>query len=149
MSSIRFLLFEIKRVLVYSSTIFHLNDLIVFSILVHSKCMCQMLLRSRAKNYVLLVKLCPKVPSFWNIDRTVKSTRIVNISALPQSLYGGSLKTTFTVPLTVYFVLVLDLHTRSRMESWKKSSRTTHLLSGEMDNRGNMFKFTFVFLSWI
>ena len=72
--SIRFLLFEIKRVLVYSLTIFKLTGFLF--LLFHSTCICRQkkCFRKRLKNDVYWVKLWSKVTAFWNIDRTVKST---------------------------------------------------------------------------
>jgi len=74
-SSIRFLPFEIKHVLVFNSIIIYFTDLFIFYIF-YSKCICQQksILEKRLTNYVWWVKLWSKVTAFWNLDRTVKST---------------------------------------------------------------------------
>ena len=77
-SSIQFLLFEIKRGLVLYSIIIYFTDLFIFYIFIQSaNANKKKIYKKRLTNYVWLVKLWSKVTAFWNIDRTVKSTWVV------------------------------------------------------------------------
>ena len=66
--SLRFLLFEIKRGLVYNSTIFKLTNLFIFYFFIQNV--------NANKKY--LRKETNKVTAVWNTDRTVQSTSTPN-----------------------------------------------------------------------
>ena len=67
--SIRFLLFEIRRVLVLYSIIIYFTDLFILYIFIRN-----VYAKKKANKLCLMGQLWSKVTAFWNIDRTVKST---------------------------------------------------------------------------
>ena len=93
------------------------------------------------------VKLWSKVTAFWIIDRTVKSTLVVNQAVL--SLPGGSLKIMLTVPLRVNksqnFCIVnlgikgssidLTLCRSADKSNFSPISRDVHILQGHLSLR--------------
>ena len=70
-SSIRFLLFEIKRILVFNSIIIYFTDLFMFYIFIQNAYANKKVFNK--KGYQIMFN-GSKVTAFWNIDRTVKST---------------------------------------------------------------------------
>ena len=95
--SIRYLRFEILRALVYNQTIFKLTVLFVLDFSFKMYLSAKKYFMKKAKKLCLIAKLWSKVTAFWNIDKTVKSTCVIN-RALP-SLHYGLLEITVTALL--------------------------------------------------